>query len=404
MKTTSERHYISADPTEPVDSFTCQEAYTGTETRTCEQLPQQLVPGVSLHESERKTSDVQEDSVERRRGHRKRGARSMGCRPFVTACNNLLRETEPYYAESTHAERKRKFRRVGEILTDLKAHGRISTTSPKKLTESDIGEFVRWLKENVDATTGAHYLKFLDEILQSVGNNVVTRLKVKRRNLLPKVSAKSIRTIPADSLEVLLSGDYCLDDNWWNSVGRTAITLCSHSGLRPSELRLAKLKDLDLSRMEITVSCPKGMKRWTNGTEASPVMNGCELALEAYLKKRDEMLREAGIDEHEALFPFRSQNGKVGYWSSAMWSKLKCQLELASGIRFRWKDFRPTFAQKCKDGGANIESVSKAMRHKDTKTTEAYYARIRSESAFSDVRAAWQVRKSLPQPIAIPSD
>jgi len=78
--------------------------------------------------------------------------------------------------------------------------------------------------------------------------------------------------------------------------------------------------------------------------------------------------------------------GKVGTWSWVMWRQLEKQIELTTGVRFRWKDMRPTFAQEAKDAGSPIEVVSKALRHTDTRTTEEYYARIRRETAFSQLR------------------
>ena len=319
----------------------------------------------------------------------------MGCRPFITAMNALLRETAPYYSASTQAERRRKMRRVHEILESLRAQDLVASTNPEKMTEEDIGQFVGWLKANLDATTGSHYLKFLDEVLQSKGNNVISRLKVKRRNLLPKVSTKSIRTVPSDALEELLSDGWMLEDPWWDSVAKAAIALYSHTGMRPSELRYARVTDVDTERGEICVSSPKGLGRWTNGTEISPIMPGCGEVLAEYLDKRKEILEKTGSCGHEALFPFITKNGKVGYWSTAMWAKLKAHVELASGARFRWKDFRPTLAQMCKDAGAPIEAISKVLRHSSSKTTERYYARIRPESAFSQVKRAWQERKPL---------
>jgi len=76
-------------------------------------------------------------------------------------------------------------------------------------------------------------------------------------------------------------------------------------------------------------------------------------------------------------------------------ARLKAHVELAAGVRFRWKDFRPTLAQVCKDAGAPIEAISKVLRHSSSKTTERYYARIRPESAFSQVKTAWQAWKPL---------
>ena len=368
-------------------------------------LPQgrKLALGARQHGSKGQTSDATDRSVGRR-GHRHREARSMGCRPFVTAINDLLRETAPYYAQSTQDERRRKMRRIYRLLVDLESQGKIESTSPKKLTERDLSEIIGWLKANLDATTAAHYMKFLDEVLQSVGNNVISRIKVKRRHLLPKPMIKSISVIPADTMEILLSRGYVLENPWWDATAKAAIALCAHTGLRSSELRLCRLADIRLDRMEMCVSAPKGMARWANGTERVPIMPGCEGVMREYLERRRTALAAIGKADIEAMFPIISTKGEAGFWSPAMWAKLKKAVEVASGEHFRWKDFRPTFAQTLKDADAPIEAISKCLRHSSTRTTEQFYGRIRAESAFSQVRAAWQVRKPLPQEIPIPAD
>jgi len=384
------------------DKLTPSSTYDLSEAKTL-QGSRQFALGARQHGSKSQASDATDRSVGRR-GHRRREAHSMGCRPFVTAVNDLLRETAPYYAQSTQDERRRKLRRIYRLLVDLKSQGKIETTSPKKLTERDLSEIIGWFKGNLDATTAAHYMKFLDEVLQSVGNNVISRLKVKRRHLLPKPMVKSISLIPSDSMDILLSGGYKLDDPWWDAASKAAIALCAHTGLRSSELRLSRLADLNLDRMEMRVSSPKGMARWTNGTERAPIMPGCEEVMRDYLERRRIALAEIGQTDVEALFPFISVKGEARFWSAAMWAKLKQAVETASGEHFRWKDFRPTYAQTLKDANAPIEAISKCLRHSSTKTTEQYYGRIRAESAFSQVRAAWQARKPLSQEIPIPAD
>lgn len=92
----------------------------------------------------------------------------------------------------------------------------------------------------------------------------------------------------------------------------------------------------------------------------------------------------------EPLFPYETKEGVVDYWIQQIWGKLKEAIEVAAGTKFRWKDLRPTFAQKAKDLGAPIEAVSKCLRHTSTRTTELYYARIRSDTAFSQVRQVWE--------------
>lgn len=49
---------------------------------------------------------------------------------------------------------------------------------------------------------------------------------------------------------------------------------------------------------------------------------------------------------------------------------MKSYVEQASGVRFKWKDLRPTFAQTAKDRGTPIEVVSKALRHTSTVNSE----------------------------------
>ncbi len=65
---------------------------------------------------------------------------------------------------------------------------------------------------------------------------------------------------------------------------------------------------------------------------------------------------------------------------------MAADLRSSSGVRFAMKDFRSTFAQVASDHGVSIEAVSRAMRHKSTKTTERYYARMRPERAFKELR------------------
>ncbi len=85
-------------------------------------------------------------------------------------------------------------------------------------------------------------------------------------------------------------------------------------------------------------------------------------------------------------------DGTVSECAEACVRKLVSQLVKASGVQFSLKTYRSTFAQDAKDHGFGIEEVSRSMRHKGSKATEAYYARIRPEAAFQGVA------ERLPQP------
>jgi len=109
-----------------------------------------------------------------------------------------------------------------------------------------------------------------------------------------------------------------------------------------------------------------------------------------YLLERDRYLRRHHHPDAEPLIPYcpTSWHRKVRYFHQAEWSKLKKQIQEAAGLRFKWKDFRSTFAQTCIDNGAKVESVSRLLGHSSTKTTEAYYGRIRNDKAMEEVAKA----------------
>ena len=359
---------------------------------------EQLALGVCLHEDEKSASHISaDDSVERKRKSASkksflRARITLGKYPFVVVANKLLRDTDPWYAQSTRDERKRKFSRIHKAIQELRVAGKISTTSPMKMTEGDVIQFIGWCIERLDSSTTSKYLRFLDEVLQSVGNGAVKSVRLKRHKNIPHTTAKSIRTVPLEMLDRLEHGDWTLEDEWLEMTAKAAISLYAHTGMRSSEVRLSKLSDLDLNRSVVVVSSPKGHGKWASGTETAPLMPGAEGILKEYLEARAVMLSEKGFNPQsvEALFPHIDKQGRVGFWQAQKWIKLKSYVEQASGVKFKWKDMRATFAMKCLELEVPIEVVSKALRHTNTATTENYYARIRSESAFSRMRQAWE--------------
>ncbi len=93
-------------------------------------------------------------------------------------------------------------------------------------------------------------------------------------------------------------------------------------------------------------------------------------------------------ERHAALIPWRCADGSLGFIGQHAIVRIKAELERLSGVRFRIKDFRSTFGQAYIDKGADTPSVSKAMRHSSTRTTETYYGRIRPEMAFKHLEEA----------------
>ena len=77
------------------------------------------------------------------------------------------------------------------------------------------------------------------------------------------------------------------------------------------------------------------------------------------------------------------------FLASVSWASLRnivVDLVELSGVRFSPKVFRTSCAQVAKGRGVVIESVSRAMRRRSTKSTERHDARMRPEAAFRELR------------------
>ncbi len=318
----------------------------------------------------------------------------MGRFPWRTTVSRL--ETAAAgLAPTTRADRHRALRRIGQVFEALKAEGKVSTMNPEKMRETDVSAFLAWIADNLDSSTAAKYVRFLGEVLAFAGNGVMSVMRARHVARFPKPARKPIRAVSWKTILALLEACDRISIEWWGHVGKAVTALLACSGLRPTEARMARFKDLDTVRWTIRVAVPKGLGRYATADQESPVMPDARPVLLDYLDIRAASLRKLGRDPEtvEALFSFwnrcSTRNPIVGYWRPSSWRDLKQAIEKESGITFRWKDLRPTFAQEAKNRGAPIEAVSRALRHSSTAVTEAWYARIRAEDAFDALQEAW---------------
>jgi integrase len=107
-----------------------------------------------------------------------------------------------------------------------------------------------------------------------------------------------------------------------------------------------------------------------------------------YLAAREAMLKGRGLKTAEPLVPAISRKG-VGFYCQQAFGRLKEEVVEEAGVRFKWKDLRPTGGQLALDAGVPIDQVSRSMRHASTQTTERYYCRARADTAFARVNEAY---------------
>lgn len=348
-----------------------------------------------------------------RRG-RKRGARSMGRYPFLTQVHRLVREekAQRYYADSTLDERRRKMELIAEIVRGCYERNEIGDMNPAKLKDDEcaviIGSITRGFTRDLPRRsrrpeTSKKMIRFFEEILVSSDNGAVRRLRQTKKPLFPKSSSyDDIEILSSGAWQRLVTGEWHLGDQWWDVIAHTAIRLYSTTGLRVSELRTQRADGIDFVTGMVYVTHPKGEDKWTKSGDPRGLTPDAISLLRDYLDVRGDELTRRDMDPQTVLwlFPYFAENGTVSGWHERIWRRMMAQVQHETETKFNFRMLRPTFCQKAIDDGTDpsiergqqisIQDVSKQMGHKYTRTTEAYYGRIRKDNAFSQVSKTWK--------------
>lgn len=342
--------------------------------------------------------------IQRRRQGRRRLPRSLGRYPFLVVARRYLEALESHRAQTTIRQLRWDLATIDQDVRELRSAGRLTTANPAKMSVDDIAVLVGdWRTRprrgkgrqggTLDPTSQVHLFKALKGLLEFCGNGAIGQLKSRPEVEIPRALEKPVRTLSEAELARLRAAAEVLP-GWYGAVARFLVAFCPESGLRPKEVRLQELVCVDLSSQLICVCHPKGEGRWAAPhAEYAPIGEAAVQPFLDFLQERQAFLHG---EAHDALIPFRHADGQLDYWPGAMLGKLKKRLEDASGVRFQIRTFRATFGQRAKDGGASIEAVSRAMRHRSSVTTERYYARVRPDRAFEEVRRALLAQNSIP--------
>ncbi len=314
--------------------------------------------------------------------------------PWIPRQRAYFEAIKVYYAPRTIHTMDRGFRTIHAAFLELEREGKIRTTNPQRLTRDDIAAFVEWMRSRRTRTgsclahsTQANYMDYLNGFLRFESNGVIDQMRKLHYVRFPQKVQAEVRVLTESKVEELRSKLRTMP-GYWGSVARFMVAMYAYSGLRRSELRLARLEDLHLDTWTILVAHPKGESSWAAAAPAQ-ILPPARSTVADFLRERKRYLEAFGLSSCEALVP-KVMDGAAGYWSDAMWGKVKAAAVRWSGIRFRIQALRATFGQMCIDWGGRPDAVSRALRHKTTRTTEIYYARIRSDHAFRLLEQAYE--------------
>src|SRR6266566_4725275 len=316
------------------------------------------------------------------RRERRGRPRRVELETLVEATRHYLSELRGYNPE-TVKDMQRRLRNVCKDLWQLRkgpaGSPRVSTTDPKQLSAEDIGILVEhWRKEGLSPSYQAKLIDALDGFLLWAGNPVLTTMRKMKHIRLPKAIYKDIVVLTQADRERLRAAANSMD-GWEGSIARLLIALLPCSGLRPTEFRTQRLDGVDTRRWQLFVTNPKGKGVYSTSGVAAPITPPARQAVLDFLAERETYLDG---ERHEALLPWRAPDGSLGTLGQHGLTRIKRRLEASSGVKFKTKDFRATFGQDYIDRGVDVQAVSKGLCYSATKTTETYYARIRSENAF----------------------
>ncbi|WP_162137720.1 tyrosine-type recombinase/integrase [Methanomassiliicoccus luminyensis] len=326
----------------------------------------------------------------------------MGRYPLKAAVERYIERRRLQVGKSTLDNDSRILRHIADNMEAMREEGQLKTTGPSSMGPKEIRAFLDWMRDPsahkgkaLDPDTQVRYLAKLEGVLTMNGNRVIEKMREEGYQFPQKAGRKPIRALRAEDLETIqdaapeLSSASGEPEGWRRAKARLLTIAYVATGLRPSELRLAHIEDLDTRRWRLYVRTPKGAGVWAENrtvTITPPYREG----FITFLQERDDLLRYYGRKKATFLIP-NLRSGQDGSYSSNHFRELKKEIQEASGIDFRLKDFRPTFATLTVEKDPNLlPDVSTQLGHSSILTTQRYYAQISAESAGSRIEKAWK--------------
>jgi len=281
---------------------------------------------------------------------------------------------------------ERRYRRIDRDLRAEYDSGRISTTSPKKMTVEDVRIHLQYrLSLGFTASEYKHELGAFISLFDYVGNpavrSCIARYPVLRpvssRDRLPVLTSSEYAAIRHSIGEAVESGDYRRIRSW------ALFSIILACGLRTKEVRLMPRTDVDVDQWLVTVRHPKGENTY-GSLRVVPVHPEFRAVIAAYLDMRDARHGTAGC----FLMPL-TNTGRDHVTGNSLRDTLRLAT-LEAGIEADPHKLRRSFGQNLIDSGIDsIETVSVLMGHATTQTTEKYYARRRNDAAIQAAITLW---------------
>ena len=281
----------------------------------------------------------------------------------------------------------RRFNRMEREFQLLHSLGIVSTTSPKRMTVDDISAYYEYLKTkagrgspNISIDSIKKDLIDLDKLCSFEENNCVSIFKKKCPALSKGQSSARLPVFTDEEFDSIVrhSNDVELTDGAMIRA-YALIALYLGAGLRTVEAVNARADQIRFGDGVATIhlTVVKGRDSYGQPRDAYIIPRFIPI-IEKYLAWRRSYLEFNGRD---CEYMFFSLDG-FEMLSDKTIRQIRNKAEEDLGIRFDGRKCRRSYGQYLLDHNVDLEVVSSLMGHSTTKTTEEYYARIRSHMAI----------------------
>ncbi len=323
--------------------------------------------------------------------------------PWIAAAQAHLREVRTIGPKRRNERRKVLLNRIGPTLQEAFERGEIDSTDPTKIGEREILFLDEWMRSEGFAdgykdTIYDHVSKFLRANHNTILDDLEDRGVWKRPRADPEPRKPKEIDWVQGAVQRLEAAT-----GWRAEVLRFVLAFCFLGvGVRPCELRLADVDDLNVRTWMFSVTHPKPGSSRRVGDELRVYPDARTPTLD-FLAAREKRLREVDLDGRmvKALIPNeKGEHYGEGGFRNLRWKTLK---SLGLDPRetgdewFSYQDLRASHEQALVDAleaenykeGAVIEVSAKRMGH-TPEVARKHYVRLRTRRAQEVAERAWE--------------
>jgi len=318
---------------------------------------------------------------------RKRGCRPMGRYPLRTAIREYMNATRDFYAPKTVNDRECALRAIDREFAKAREENQELKAEPRNWGEREVMTVILQMRERgLSHSTQRSELTILRGLLRFLGNPVFDQLKAKNPHVFPKPQHERKPSLSEDQLSKVLRSLESIS-GWRGECMRFMFWTYAHTGLRLSELIQAEISDLDLRDWTLRVGHPKGERTYGQCRKV-PIPEPLRPIVSQFLKERERLLTRHGIVETMPLVFWPSNPEQpIAKQTVESWAH---EVRERSGVAFTPHTLRRTYGQNLLNRGASIETVSIALGHSSTVTTEKHYCRKDADLARLEILKAYE--------------